>query len=487
MRRRLTRVILLAMVVHAQPIPPQLWIRGDTSPYDFGKFNFQIDGNTVAYNLETGVAAGPYILTPGAHTITETGGAGTDLASYIATFGGDCTDGKGQGVITVAGGDTKTCVVSRLGPPTLNVNVYGSADESQARSGDVFNVQLDGATILTNIPVSKGAGSQQIVSPGRHRVTEVAGPGTTLANYTVLFFDDCAPDGTVTVPQDGKVRSCNIQNIPAYSFLFVSFAGPLGQSSGATLKLIAADNSAVLQTFTLKKPGDPAWTDTVVNQTLRLNSPLQAWDFYPVVSLIPASSDDTWQIEIANMSVSNDPNSTGTCVFELLLGSTHVLTQSAPDLSLHAGAPADLCANTSAPVLSPPPGSYTCPQTVTITEPTGWPIFVTTDGSWPTGRSNVYSNPLTISSTETISAIGLGYPSAHSTMTTGFYVCATPPVCPSGQHCCTDIKAGACTGGCINNNIACKPICSPGYKCCTGVLPTGACDSPCIPNSGHCK
>jgi hypothetical protein len=488
MRSRLARVIFLAMVIRADPIPPQLWIRGDTSPTDSGVFNFQIDGNTVAYNMGTGVAAGPYVLTPGAHAVTETAGTGTNLANYAVTFGGDCTDGKGQGAITVADGDTKTCVISRIGQPVLSVGISGTPDVSQARSGDLFNVQLDGTTVLTNVPVKQWAVSQQVVSPGRHRVVEVAGPGTSLANYTVLVQGDCGPDGTVTAAQDGKVRSCFIQNVGAYTLLGVLFTAPLGQSSGATLKLIAADHVTVLQIVTLKNPGDPAW-DVPVSRTFHLNSPLQVTDVSSaVVSLVPAGSSDTWQIFEASVFLSNGPNGGGGCVFQGQPDPSPVLTQSSPNFVLSADDPASACANETAPVLSPPPGSFTCPQTVTITGPSQTPIFVTTDGTRPTGRSPFYMNPLTVSSTETISAIVLGYRggATESRVTGGRYICATPPVCPSGQHCCSGIKAGVCSAGCINANIACKPLCNSGYKCCGGAGPTGACDDRCVPNSGSC-
>ena len=466
MRSRLIRAIFLAMLVHAQPIPPQLWIRGDTSPTDSARFNFQIDGNTVAYNIGTGAAAGPYVLAPGVHTVTETAGTGTTLTNYSVTFGGDCTDGKGQGAITVAEGDAKTCVISRIGQPVLSVAIAGTTDVSQARSSDLFSAQVDGATVLTNVPVKQFAVSNQVVSPGRHRVVEVAGPGTNLANYTVLIQGDCAPDGTVTIVQDGKVRSCFIQNVPSYTLLMVSFTGPLGQSSGAALKLIAADHFTVLQAITLKNPGDPAW-DVPVNRTFPLNSPLQLTDISSaVVSLVPAGAGDTWQILAASMHLSNTPNAGTACVFDGQPSPPPVLTQNSLNFVLSADDPANGCAIELAPVLSLPPGTYTCPQAVTITDPSNSPIFVTTDGSRPTGRSPFYMNPLTVSSTETINAVALGYRggATQSRVAGGRYVCATPPVCPSGQHCCEFDNSGNCLA-CIPNGTTCY-ACPAGQQCC---------------------
>jgi mannan endo-1,4-beta-mannosidase len=59
------------------------------------------------------------------------------------------------------------------------------------------------------------------------------------------------------------------------------------------------------------------------------------------------------------------------------------------------------------PVFNPPSGSYTSPQTVSITSSTtGATIYYTLDGSTPTTTSNVYSSPITVSTTTTVRAMG---------------------------------------------------------------------------------
>ncbi|MGD0938418.1 MAG: chitobiase/beta-hexosaminidase C-terminal domain-containing protein [Terracidiphilus sp.] len=63
---------------------------------------------------------------------------------------------------------------------------------------------------------------------------------------------------------------------------------------------------------------------------------------------------------------------------------------------------------TATPTLSVAPGSYPTPQTVTITSATaGATIYYTTNGTTPTTASNIYSGPITVSSTETIEAIAV--------------------------------------------------------------------------------
>jgi len=58
------------------------------------------------------------------------------------------------------------------------------------------------------------------------------------------------------------------------------------------------------------------------------------------------------------------------------------------------------------PTFSPAAGSYSSPQTVTISDGTaGATIYYTTNGTTPTTSSTVYAAPITVSATETINAI----------------------------------------------------------------------------------
>jgi hypothetical protein len=71
------------------------------------------------------------------------------------------------------------------------------------------------------------------------------------------------------------------------------------------------------------------------------------------------------------------------------------------------------------PVISPATGTFTSPQTVTITDSTSnSSIFYTIDGSQPAPSSTPYTNPFTVSSTTTVKAIATASGFAQSNTTT---------------------------------------------------------------------
>jgi hypothetical protein len=81
---------------------------------------------------------------------------------------------------------------------------------------------------------------------------------------------------------------------------------------------------------------------------------------------------------------------------------------------------------TGAPTLTPGSGTYTGPQLITINAMSGASIFYTLDGSAPTTASARYTNPITISMTETLKAIAVTSGSAQSVVSTAQYTILVP-------------------------------------------------------------
>jgi hypothetical protein len=85
-------------------------------------------------------------------------------------------------------------------------------------------------------------------------------------------------------------------------------------------------------------------------------------------------------------------------------------------------------ARLSAPTFSVTPGSYTSPQTVTMSGPAGASIYYTTNGLQPTSSSTKYTGPITVSSNEVIQAVAIQSGSTDSLVASANYQISTPNI-----------------------------------------------------------
>lgn len=86
----------------------------------------------------------------------------------------------------------------------------------------------------------------------------------------------------------------------------------------------------------------------------------------------------------------------------------------------------------AAPLASPNAGVYSSTQTVTLSADGSSSIAYTTDGSTPDcATSTIYANPITVSSSEVITAIAC-YPNGVKSSSAAFQYAINPPSTPSG-------------------------------------------------------
>jgi sugar lactone lactonase YvrE len=86
----------------------------------------------------------------------------------------------------------------------------------------------------------------------------------------------------------------------------------------------------------------------------------------------------------------------------------------------------------AAPTFTPPAGTYTTGQTVTISSTASTPtIYYTTDGTTPTTSSTLYSNPVSVSANKTLKAIAVSPGYINSPVATAAYVIAPLAATPT--------------------------------------------------------
>ena len=88
---------------------------------------------------------------------------------------------------------------------------------------------------------------------------------------------------------------------------------------------------------------------------------------------------------------------------------------------------------TAAPKVTPPAGTYNCPQSVTLAETSPRAtIFYTADGSAPTQSSPKYSGAITVDNAEKIQAVALAPGATISKTVSAAYICAPTSILTRG-------------------------------------------------------
>jgi hypothetical protein len=88
----------------------------------------------------------------------------------------------------------------------------------------------------------------------------------------------------------------------------------------------------------------------------------------------------------------------------------------------------------AAPTFQPAPGTYSTPQSLTLSSTTpGFSIYYTTNGTTPTVNSTLYSGAIAVSSSMTIEAIAVASGYSASPVASGAYVIAPPAAAPTFQ------------------------------------------------------
>jgi len=151
---------------------PTLEVRKILSPTtDPGKFNLWIGSTKYASDVGNGGTTGALVFAPDTYTVSETAGAGTNLADYDTVIGSECTAG---GSVTLVPGDVKVCTItntrkvatwtahsqgfwsSNNGPPVYDKNNDGSLDTTVSIGGVARGITV--GLVTNTVTVLNGVG-----------------------------------------------------------------------------------------------------------------------------------------------------------------------------------------------------------------------------------------------------------------------------------------------------------------------------------------
>ncbi len=163
---------------------------GDATP---DAFLLKVNGNAVS----DGVA---FAVNPGTHTVSE-----TNLPGYtVGIWGGDCTDNAGNGSVSVALGETKTCTITNTSnSATLKVIKTVVNDNGGTATADDWTINVDAADPSDASFAGDEDGVTITLDAGSFNVTESGGP----AGYTQTSAVGCS--GAIAL---GETKICTIVN-----------------------------------------------------------------------------------------------------------------------------------------------------------------------------------------------------------------------------------------------------------------------------------
>ena len=182
-------------------------------------FDVKVDSITKIDNATStaavGTSIGPFPVTDGSHTVSETLGNGTTAvptADWTIVFSDDCNS---SGVVSVTYGESKTCTITNTKKAKLTVikKIVGGNGTT-----DSFDVKVGETTKINDATSTAAAGTSvgpfEVTAGVAQTVSETLGNGTTAvptSDWTIAFSGDCNSTGSVTVGY-GESKTCTITN-----------------------------------------------------------------------------------------------------------------------------------------------------------------------------------------------------------------------------------------------------------------------------------
>ena len=337
-------------------------------------------GSSVAAPPSFGVAAGTYTSAQSVSISDSTPGA----VIYYTTNGTTptTTSTPYSGAVTVSTSETLKAVA-----------IAGGYSQSAVAS----------ATYTINLPAAVPAFS---VAAGTYTSVQAVAISDSISGAAIYYTIGNSTPTTGSIRYSGPIIVSKTETIQAIATASGHLQSPVA-SAGYTIELPAATPAFNVEQGTYTSPQTVTISDSMPGDTIH----------YTTNGTAPTASSTAYSAPIK-------------------VAATETLEAIAVETgysnSAVASAKYTLVAGT--PTFTPAAGTYTSPQTVTISDSTpGVTIHYTTNGTAPTASSTVYSAPIKVAATETLQVIAVETGYSNSPVASAKYtlVAATPTFTPA--------------------------------------------------------
>jgi N-acetylneuraminic acid mutarotase len=350
-----------------------------------------------------------------------------------------------SGIITTVAGNGIQGYSGDNGPST-GAELNFPAGVGLDASGNLFFADGGGQRIRkVNIGITAtlsfantAVGSESADSPQSFELSNIGNTDLTLSIPSTGSNPSIAPgfsyDASSTCPQLSPSSSASILTSGASCTFAVDFIpAATGTNSGNFVLSDNSLNSASTQIMPLNGTGENVGTTITLNSSLNPSIYGQAVAITATVAPVTVTVAPTGTVQFsvdgtASQSPVNLSGGTATYTTSALNIGTHNITATftptagngfLASSSTGLSELVTIAGPLVAPVISPAGGSYSSGQMVTLTDAASGAVFYyTTDGSIPTPNSTLYTGPISVSSSETVTAIATatGYPSSPATI-----------------------------------------------------------------------
>jgi hypothetical protein len=406
--------------------------------------------------------AAPTIVVGGTGTVSATASSGlavtfSSTTTSICTVSGSTVTGVAAGTCTIAANQTGNATYNAAPQVTQNITV-GKGSQTitfgTAPSLTVGGTGTVSATASSGLAVTFTSTTASICTVSGSTVTGVAAGTCTIAanqagnsNYnaatqvtqnitvTAAKTNQTITFGTAPTVRVGTSGTLSATASSGLAVTFTSLTTSICTVSGSTVTGIAAGACMIAA----NQAGNSTYNAAPqVTQNLTVGKGSQTITFGTAPSLTVGGTGTVSATASSGLAVTFTSTTTSICtvsgstVTGVAAGTCTIAANQAGNSNYNAATQVTqnitVTAKAATPVLSPAGGTYSSTQSITITDSTpGATIYYTTDGSTPTTSSTKYTGAISVTTTQTITAIATATGYSQSAVASAVYTIQSTP------------------------------------------------------------